>query len=28
VQRQPRAPAPTLSRDVGPSLFVGVDGFF
>lgn len=28
AQRQPRAPAPTLSRDVGPSLFVGVDGFF
>jgi hypothetical protein len=28
AQRQPRAPAPALSDDVGPPLFVGVYGFF
>ena len=27
-KRQPRAPAPTVSRDVGAALFVGVEGFF
>jgi hypothetical protein len=28
AQRQPVAPAAPLSRDVRPSLFVGVYGFF
>jgi len=28
VERLPLAPAPTLSGDVGPALFVGVYGFF
>jgi len=28
AQRQPVAPATAFSRDVGPSLFVGVYGFF
>ena len=28
AERLPLAPPPTLRGDVGPALFVGVDGFF